>query len=91
MSIGLVYFEKQEGALCAVHCLNTLLQYPVFNAVDLARIAVSLDEKERLIMGEKGYSTREFLEFVVVSFFFFYSFKNISNKIIQIARFPECC
>lgn len=80
MSKGLVYFEKQEGALCAVHCLNSLLQYPVFNEIELSRIASSLDEKERLIMGENGFATKEFLQFIVVSFFFFFDSNYLFYK-----------
>lgn len=31
----------QVGALCGVHCLNTLLQGPYFNEVDLAHVSSS--------------------------------------------------
>lgn len=34
-----IYHEQQQGALCAQHALNNLLQNPVFTAVDLATIA----------------------------------------------------
>jgi ataxin-3 len=34
-----IYHEHQEGALCAQHALNNLLQNPVFSADELAAIA----------------------------------------------------
>jgi hypothetical protein len=34
-----IYHEKQEGALCAQHALNNLLQDDAFSAVSLADIA----------------------------------------------------
>ncbi|KAA3672831.1 Ataxin-3 [Paragonimus westermani] len=42
-----IFHEKQEGSLCAQHCLNALLQGPYFTAVDLAELASQLDEAER--------------------------------------------
>ncbi|CAG8475622.1 8879_t:CDS:2 [Paraglomus brasilianum] len=39
-------WEKQEGYLCAQHCLNALLQGEYFTAVDLSDIARELDEAE---------------------------------------------
>lgn len=48
-----VYFEKQSNdKLCGLHCLNSLLQYPKFNAVSLAEIAQNLDEMERKLYEE---------------------------------------
>lgn len=48
----LVYWE-QQGAdlLCGVHCLNSLLQGPVYSATDLAAIAGQLDEEEARLIG----------------------------------------
>lgn len=34
-----IYHEQQEGALCAQHALNNLLQQQYYSAVDLADIA----------------------------------------------------
>jgi hypothetical protein len=34
----LIYHEKQEAALCGVHCLNTLLQGHYFTELDLAQV-----------------------------------------------------
>jgi hypothetical protein len=38
-----LYHEKQIGALCAVHCLNNLLQRPEFDEIELAEIAAEMD------------------------------------------------
>lgn len=38
------------AGLCAVHCLNALLQCPLFTAVDLAQMASELDELERQVL-----------------------------------------
>lgn len=47
-----VFHEKQVAGLCAVHCLNALLQCPMFTAVDLAQLASELDELERQVLIE---------------------------------------
>jgi len=52
------------GALCGVHCLNTLLQYPVFTEVDLANFASELDESERQVMAAGGVESKDFLKFM---------------------------
>eukprot|EP00128_Syssomonas_multiformis_P005637 Colp12_sorted_trinity150504_noHs@9547 len=52
-----IYFEHQEGALCAQHCLNGLLQGPYFTAVDLAEIAKGLDALEAKALSEGGVGT----------------------------------
>jgi len=42
-----VYWERQgQDCLCAVHCLNALLQGPHFTAMALAEIAQELDREE---------------------------------------------
>lgn len=46
-----VYHEHQLGAFCGVHCLNNLLQGPIFGPGDLAEIAVELDQKELGLTG----------------------------------------
>ena len=38
-----LYHEKQIGGLCAVHCLNNLIQGQVFDEVQLAEIAHEMD------------------------------------------------
>jgi ataxin-3 len=41
-----IFHEKQEGSLCAQHCLNSLLQDDYYSAVDLASLARELDAIE---------------------------------------------
>lgn len=47
---GMLYHEVQEAKLCAVHCVNTVLQGPFFSEFDLAALAVDLDRKEQQVM-----------------------------------------
>ncbi|CAH8515507.1 unnamed protein product [Heterobilharzia americana] len=56
----LIFHEKQEGSLCAQHCLNALLQGPYFTAVDLANIASQLDEQEVSELGNNRSSLQRF-------------------------------
>lgn len=49
-----IYHERQEGQLCAQHCLNNLLQGSYFTPLDLAAIGRELDEEELLINPTKG-------------------------------------
>ncbi len=51
-----IYHEKQESLLCGQHCLNNLLQAPIFTAVNLAEIANEMDQKEREILGGNSLS-----------------------------------
>ncbi len=41
-----IYHEHQEGALCAQHALNNLLQGPMFSADTLADIARYIYKKQ---------------------------------------------
>ncbi|XP_046842333.1 ataxin-3-like [Xenia sp. Carnegie-2017] len=59
-----IHFEKQEGSLCAQHCLNSLLQGPYFTAVDLAQLAYELDEAERCTMAEGDINSEEYAKFM---------------------------
>ncbi|KAI8474043.1 MAG: Josephin-domain-containing protein [Monoraphidium minutum] len=54
-----LYHEKQEAALCGVHCINTLLQGHYFSELDLAEIARELDRLEREVMGGAGLADGE--------------------------------
>lgn len=54
---GMLYHEVQESKLCAVHCVNTVLQGPFFSEVDLAALASDLDSKERQVMLQGGVTT----------------------------------
>ncbi|KAG9453861.1 hypothetical protein H6P81_006765 [Aristolochia fimbriata] len=61
---GMLYHEVQESKLCAVHCVNTVLQGPFFSEFDLAAVASDLDRKERQMMLEGGGgASGEFLQF----------------------------
>ncbi|CAD8155914.1 unnamed protein product [Paramecium pentaurelia] len=52
----LIYWEKQGyDQLCGVHCINSLLQGPYFNEVDLATIAQELDRQEIELLGKTGH------------------------------------
>jgi ataxin-3 len=57
---GMLYHEVQESKLCAVHCVNTVLQGPFFSEFDLAALASDLDLKERQMMLE-GRAASEFV------------------------------
>jgi len=48
---GGIYHEKQIGALCAVHCVNNLVQGPMFDEVSLAEVAQHLDAQEQMLLG----------------------------------------
>ncbi|KAJ3212309.1 Ataxin-3 [Entophlyctis luteolus] len=52
--VDLVFFEKQEGQLCAQHALNALLQGQYFTAVDLSQIASDLDDQELATLDESS-------------------------------------
>lgn len=58
-----VYHERQEAALCGVHCLNTLLQGAYFGPTDLGEIARNFDENEQQLMLEMG-ETNDFLKYM---------------------------
>ncbi|XP_043678877.1 ataxin-3-like isoform X2 [Vespula pensylvanica] len=59
-----IFHEKQEGYLCAQHCLNALLQGPYFNAVDLANFGHQMDEAERIRMAESGVDSEDYKLFL---------------------------
>ncbi|XP_020389238.1 ataxin-3 [Rhincodon typus] len=59
-----IFHEKQEGSLCAQHCLNNLLQGEYFSPIDLSTIAQQLDEEERERMAEGGTATEEYRIFL---------------------------
>jgi len=54
---GMLYHEVQESKLCAVHCVNTVLQGPFFSEFDLAALASDLDCKERQMMMMPAHSS----------------------------------
>ncbi|GAB1601373.1 ataxin-3-like [Argonauta hians] len=59
-----IVFEKQRGSLCALHCLNSLLQGQYFSPIDLAQIAKKLDDQEREQMAEGGENSQEYMHFL---------------------------
>uniref|UniRef100_A0A452TGD7 ubiquitinyl hydrolase 1 n=1 Tax=Ursus maritimus TaxID=29073 RepID=A0A452TGD7_URSMA len=59
-------FFKQEGSLCAQHCLNNLLQGEYFSPVELSSIAHQLDEEERMRMAEGGVTSEDYRTFLQV-------------------------
>ncbi|XP_040967317.1 ataxin-3 homolog isoform X2 [Gossypium hirsutum] len=46
----MLYLMVQKYKLCAVHCVNTVLQGPFFSEFTLAALASYLDTKERQMM-----------------------------------------
>ena len=61
-----IFHEKQEGSLCAQHCLNNLLQGEYFIPVELSSIAHQLDEEERMRMAEGGVTSEDYRTFLQV-------------------------
>ena len=51
-----MYFEKQQAALCGVHCCNNLLQGPYCDSQLLAKIARDLDKQEKALGLDVGFS-----------------------------------
>jgi len=51
---GGIYHEKQIGSLCAVHCVNNMLQGPLFSEIDFHKVAMQLDSAERRLMEGGG-------------------------------------
>ncbi|EAK88518.1 N-terminal machado-Joseph disease protein like domain, C-terminal UBX, DNA repair like domain [Cryptosporidium parvum Iowa II] len=53
----IVYWEKQgNDRMCALHCLNSILQGPYFDEAFLSKIAYEIDDMERRLL-EKSNST----------------------------------
>jgi len=48
---GGIYHEKQIGSLCALHCVNNLLQKPAYDDSMFRMIAMELDRQERRLLG----------------------------------------
>ena len=59
-----IFHEKQEGSLCAQHCLNSLLQGQYFDAVTLSEIGQQLDDMERQHMAMGNVDSPEYLAFM---------------------------
>ncbi len=52
--------------MCGLHCINALLQGPYFNEVSMSQVALDLDQKERQIMAEAGYQSKDYQKFMQV-------------------------
>lgn len=61
---SLLYHEVQESRLCAVHCVNAVLQGPYFSEVDLATMAQELDAQEQQVMLESGAGSTHYLNYM---------------------------
>ncbi|KAG0623684.1 hypothetical protein M758_3G193500 [Ceratodon purpureus] len=61
---ALLYHEVQESRLCAVHCVNAVLQGPYFSEVDLATMAQELDQQEQQVMLESGAGSTHYLNYM---------------------------
>lgn len=48
---GGIYHEKQIGSLCAVHCVNNMLQGPLFDYSSFQQVARELDLAEQRLAG----------------------------------------
>eukprot|EP00435_Cladocopium_sp_Y103_P031793 s367_g8.t1 len=48
---GGIYHEKQVGSLCALHCVNNLLQKPAYDDGFFRMVAMELDSAERRLLG----------------------------------------
>uniref|UniRef100_A0A0G4F1P0 ubiquitinyl hydrolase 1 n=1 Tax=Chromera velia CCMP2878 TaxID=1169474 RepID=A0A0G4F1P0_9ALVE len=60
-----IYWEKQgRDRMCALHCMNSLLQGPEFSEVDFGQIASDLDKKERELMAAGGISSDDYKNFM---------------------------
>jgi len=60
-----VYWEKQgTDRLCAVHCINSLLQGPFYNELSLAEIARELDSQEKELLMGQGTESKDFLNYL---------------------------
>ncbi|KAJ5069306.1 ataxin-3-related [Anaeramoeba ignava] len=64
MEFGIYHEVQKDDALCAAHCLNSLLQGQYFSAGELTEIAETLDELERQTMAQNGIDSVDFLKFM---------------------------
>lgn len=58
MKEKMIYWEKQDSdQMCGMHCLNSILQGPIFNEIDLAELGAVLDQRERNLLGGESMQT----------------------------------
>ena len=47
-----VYFEAQQSDnLCGLHCLNNILQAPIYDEISLSEIAIEIERLESQLTG----------------------------------------
>ena len=54
MSNNLIYWERQDSLLCAVHCLNNLLQGQYYSEFALSTIALQLFQQEKNLLNNSN-------------------------------------
>lgn len=83
-----IYFERQVAGLCAVHCINALLQGNFFTAMDLADIAREFDALERAQMLEHGADTPDAIKFLAEDSGNLAADGNFSVQVLEKALVP---
>jgi len=79
-----IYWEKQElWRLCGLHCLNSIMQGPFFNEVELSEIAHELDKREKKLMAELGTETEDFLLYMAQDSFNVSEDGNFSVQVLE--------
>lgn len=59
----IVYWEKQgNDRMCALHCLNSLLQGPYFDEAILSKIAYEIDDMERRLLEKNNPTIKTILD-----------------------------
>lgn len=56
-----IYFERQQDAMCGVHCINNLLQGAHVTQLDLFQVSTALDEQEKALLREGGVDSVDYL------------------------------
>ena len=93
-----IYWEKQTDKMCGLHCVNAILQGPIYNEVNicptpclnyhqvkLSEIAKEMDEKEKKLMEALGTETKDFLLYMAVCS------SSCFRSYSQQARFSQPC
>jgi ataxin-3 len=86
--ISFLFWEKQEGNLCAQHCLNSLLQGEFFTAVDLSEIGHKLDQAEIDKMVSSDQQQQNMSQNMDDSGFFSVQVLNVALKVWNIEMAP---
>eukprot|EP00501_MAST-03F_sp_TOSAG23-6_P001807 GSMAST32.ASY1.ANO1.1885.1 assembled CDS len=86
----IIYHEKQQAALCGQHCLNNLVQGPLFDISSLADIAHTLDAEEKNLMLQAGAQTPEALRFLAQDSVNVDNSGNFSVQVLGVALRRVC-